>query len=114
MNYKSFALLALCLVVPGCSGDNVNSAVSQYCDCAQPMIDKSDEMMKSMQSGNFAKLTEMAQNLEAQGKELQACMTKLEQKYQSKMNDAKFKSEVMAGVKEKCPFPHQKANFGVG
>jgi Skp family chaperone for outer membrane proteins len=111
--FKLFTLLSPLVLFASCTSSGPSSAVDDYCKCADPLHKKAAEMMSAMQKGDFAGMQSMTQDMQAMSKDLEACMSKLTTKYDSKKDDPEFKSAVMKGIDEKCPNPAKKMAEGM-
>ena len=99
---KQLSLLAIvALSFVACKKkDAAGDAADAMCTCAKPMTaltkemegmkDKPDEMMKRM--GEFDKV----------GKEFQACIKTIEEKYKDKKDDKAFEEAVKTAMETKC------------
>ena len=98
---------AIFVLFPGsfALADEVMDATADYCKCANPVLQETDNMIASLKDGDVSKLQQLMVNVQQKLSGLETCTAKLEEKYGRRINDKEFESRVTAEIEKQCPPP---------
>lgn len=92
------------LMLAACSGDPVEKAAQEACDCLKPIYTQLEKVAEAMRSGDQASLSDMSGDMD-QSMKAQTCMGDLEKKYPNIRDDTELQSRLTASMDKLCPRP---------
>lgn len=97
-------LVAVVAALLSACGDPVEDAAKAACVCLEPVYGDMEKMAQAMQSGDMAKLSAMAANMDTAQK-TQLCLNKVSQDYPDIGKDQESQNRFQARMSEICPMP---------